>query len=339
MSNTTKKLNKLKVTVAIVIIVLFVLTVTGFGRFLYNSVRDRYLASKNFYFTSNLLTTSNETYEYDNWDGYGIYKIEIDLYSKDNDLQVAKELNYEAAELQNTYDNTTQVDTIDRVVGTEAEYAYTESLDYNLYIKFPKALECKIVSDNVYDYTGALDEEAEESVTDIETSTTLTGTIDATNHTDKVTIYVKARTGQAALTKNQTYNVEVIAYTKDPYRKNLSATFGLKIQQVGYEIDDASWRDYAILKVRNVNDVASNITLAVNNPNNFAIDLNDDWLRTTIEPSLNSAYVTNSSSNENLVKRITFRMERDSSTAIRIYKNDDSDTLNIGDITLTRTER
>ena len=114
MSNTTRKLNKFKVTVAIVIIVLFVLTVTGFGRFLYNSVRDRYLASKNFYFTSNLLTTPNKTYEYDNWDGYGVYKIEIDLFSKDNDLQVAKELNYEAAELQNTYDNTTQIDTIDR---------------------------------------------------------------------------------------------------------------------------------------------------------------------------------------------------------------------------------
>lgn len=344
MSNTTRKLNKLKVTIAIFIIVLLVLTVTGFGRFLYNSVRDRYLASKNFYFTSNLLTTSNKTYEYDNWDGYGVYKIEIDLSSKDNDLQVAKELNYEAAELQNTYDNTTQIDTIDREVGslaadgTETEYTYTESLDYNLYIKFPKALECMIISDSVYNYTGALDTDAGETVSDIETSTTITRTIEATNHTDKVTIYVKARTG-TSLVKNRTYNVEVIAYTKEPYRKNISAIFGLKIQQVGYEIDDASWRDYAILKIRNVNDVASDVTLAVNNPDNFSIDLNDDWLGTAAGTELNSATVSNSYTSPNLAKRVTFKMERDSSTAIRIYKNDDSDTLSIGDITLTRNER
>ena len=76
-----QKINKLKVAIAICIIVAFFMHITGLGVFMYNSIRDRYLASKNFYFTSDLLTTTNEEYTYENWDGYGLYKIEIDLFN------------------------------------------------------------------------------------------------------------------------------------------------------------------------------------------------------------------------------------------------------------------
>ena len=349
MSNTTRKLNKFKVTVAIVIIVLFVLTVTGFGRFLYNSVRDRYLASKNFYFTSNLLTDSNKEYEYENWDGYGIYKIEIDLYSKGNDLQVPKELNYEAAELTNTYDNTTQIDTVDREVGTEAEYSeVTDDLDYNIYLEFPKALECAIDNNTgvgyEYDFSGAF-ADPDTDLTDTESSSVATGKIKvADNRTGKVTIFVQARTGTSLPRTDdfEDYYVKVIAYTKEPYRKSLSATFKFKITDLSYEIEDANGRDYAIVNIRNANDVPSDVTLSINNLNSYAIDLNDNWIPVEDDAAtagVNSAYITDASGEPKLAKKVTFRMERDSSTKIRIYKGNDNGTLNPNSITVTRKER
>ena len=81
-----RKINKIKVSIVIIIFVLLLLHITGFGRFLYNSAKDRYLTSRNFYFTSNLLDTDNPSYHYHNWSGADIYKLDFELYSFQNEL-------------------------------------------------------------------------------------------------------------------------------------------------------------------------------------------------------------------------------------------------------------
>ena len=61
-----KKINKLKVAIVVFALLVFFMSVTGLGRFNYNAVRDRYLSSKKFYFTSDLLAPTGTTYEYAN---------------------------------------------------------------------------------------------------------------------------------------------------------------------------------------------------------------------------------------------------------------------------------
>lgn len=82
-----KKINKIKVAIVVFVLLVFFMSVTGLGRFTYNAVRDRYLSSKKFYFSSDLLVPNGAEYEYANWDGIGIYEIDINMLSKNNDLE------------------------------------------------------------------------------------------------------------------------------------------------------------------------------------------------------------------------------------------------------------
>ena len=75
-----KKLNKLKISIVIILIVI-AFTVTVFGRYIYNSIRETYLTTQQFYFTSNILTTNGANYIYTGWDGQQPYIIEFDLYT------------------------------------------------------------------------------------------------------------------------------------------------------------------------------------------------------------------------------------------------------------------
>lgn len=82
-----KKINKFKVAIVVFALLVFFMSVTGLGRFTYNAVRDRYLSSKKFYFSSDLLVPNGAEYIYSNWDGIGIYEIDINMLSKNNDLE------------------------------------------------------------------------------------------------------------------------------------------------------------------------------------------------------------------------------------------------------------
>ena len=84
-SNKNRKLNKVKIGIVIFLIVLAI-SCAVFGRYVYNGVREAYFTSKAFYFTSDLLTLDNATYQYDNWGGVDAYELNFDLYSYANSL-------------------------------------------------------------------------------------------------------------------------------------------------------------------------------------------------------------------------------------------------------------
>ena len=79
-----KKLNKLKVTIVVLIIVLTI-TISVFGRYIYNMAKDAYFIARQFYFTSDILSTSGAEIQYTNWNGEDTYLIEIELYSYMNE--------------------------------------------------------------------------------------------------------------------------------------------------------------------------------------------------------------------------------------------------------------
>lgn len=80
-----RKLNKFKIATVIFILIIIV-TLSVFGRYVYNGIREAYFTSRKFYFTSNLLTLNNPTYQYEDWGGVDTYNISFDLYSYANTL-------------------------------------------------------------------------------------------------------------------------------------------------------------------------------------------------------------------------------------------------------------
>ena len=80
-----RKLNKLKVSIVIIIFVL-AFTISVFGRYLYNAAREAYFTVGQFYFSSDILTLAGAHYQYSNWDGEVSYPIEFELYSYMNDI-------------------------------------------------------------------------------------------------------------------------------------------------------------------------------------------------------------------------------------------------------------
>ena len=80
-----KKINKVKIGISIFLIAL-VISITVFGRYIYNNIREAYFTSRQFFFTSDLLTIDNQTYTYENWGGIDVYEINLDLYSYANTL-------------------------------------------------------------------------------------------------------------------------------------------------------------------------------------------------------------------------------------------------------------
>ena len=90
-----KKINKVKVAITIFIVVLLI-AISVFGRYIYNNAREAYFTSKKFYFTSDLLTLDNQKYTYEDWGGIDTYETSVDLYSYANKfLRLDYDLNYE----------------------------------------------------------------------------------------------------------------------------------------------------------------------------------------------------------------------------------------------------
>jgi len=88
-----RKLNKLKVGILIFLIVL-ILSISVFGRYIYNAAIEGYFLARQFYFSSDILTVGgeNQVYTYDSWGGVGEFEIGFDLYSYNNELS---KLNYD----------------------------------------------------------------------------------------------------------------------------------------------------------------------------------------------------------------------------------------------------
>lgn len=81
------KLNKKKLIICIILLICLI-TMPTFARYIYNNARDLYLKSRNFSFSSNLLTTTGKSYKYANWSGVDDYELNLQLYSYENELSL-----------------------------------------------------------------------------------------------------------------------------------------------------------------------------------------------------------------------------------------------------------
>lgn len=77
---------KISITILIVA-VLLLLFGTTLARYIYNTVHNHILESKEFYFYSTVLDMNNKQYKINNWDGVNNYTLTIDVTSKKNSLK------------------------------------------------------------------------------------------------------------------------------------------------------------------------------------------------------------------------------------------------------------
>jgi len=150
---------------------------------------------------------------------------------------------------------------------------------------------------------------------DEDATNTDTGTILATTNTSKVIVYV---TPLATMRENETVKVLVSASTEVPYQKTISCEFTLKIENQGgtnYSIEDVANRDYAILKLVNTNDIATQVTLEFD-PSKLRLDMNDDAY-------VNNAGIETSTIDGNqYVKKVVFNLNGETAKNVKFYKVD-----------------
>lgn len=277
-----KKVNKLKVFIVIFAFLVFFMTVTGFGRFVYNTVKDGYLSSKKFYFTSNLLNPNGDTYAYENWDGEGVYEIDIDLFSQNNDLeQYADDLEYT---LMINYDDTD-------ILCTPIQNSYKASTG---------GQTLDIYSGNDY-------------------------VIPKETHHDQVKLYIKPNIDEYGddkkLDLGKDHKITVTAYTTQPYRKRITATFTFQIHEVSYYIEDHQDRTHIIFNVRNVSNFETDITVKFDN-SVIRLDMNDALCTLDKDRIKNMEF-----DDEGFVTEITFLMDKETSRDIKFYKTSDDNPL------------
>ena len=93
-----KKLLKNKKNIYIILGITFIIfsIVITLGRYIYNDIRDFYLASKSFYFNSDKLTPLRGIYQIDNWSGVDTYTLTINLNNiKNNLVHAESDIEYE----------------------------------------------------------------------------------------------------------------------------------------------------------------------------------------------------------------------------------------------------
>ena len=79
-----KKINKLLCFFLLIFIICIISTTLG--RYLYNTIRENYLTSKEFYFNSELLNVLDNKVSFSNWGGDSVYYLEFNIKSKLNNL-------------------------------------------------------------------------------------------------------------------------------------------------------------------------------------------------------------------------------------------------------------
>ena len=79
-----EKINKLLCFFLLIFVICIISTTLG--RYLYNTIRENYLTSKEFYFNSELLNVLDNKVSFSNWGGDSVYYLEFNIKSKLNNL-------------------------------------------------------------------------------------------------------------------------------------------------------------------------------------------------------------------------------------------------------------
>ena len=118
-----------KMLVLFAIFLCFVTFGMTLGRYIYNEIRDFYLASKNFYFNCDKLSEELARYQIDNWSGAESYSITFNMDSYDNNIKYASsDITYDIT--YNCSDNV--ICNISKTSGVITKEKHTDSFDITI---------------------------------------------------------------------------------------------------------------------------------------------------------------------------------------------------------------
>ena len=140
--NKFKKIN-LKINnkrkILFIILGLSIITIgITYGRYIYNDIKDYYLASKSFYFNSDKLTTGRAIYQIDNWSGVDPYQVTINLNIPG--------ISYTIDDVSGRpYFNLSVTNTTDYYLVKESfdDYQVDQRIDYNTYMSLSEENKAK----------------------------------------------------------------------------------------------------------------------------------------------------------------------------------------------------
>ena len=284
-----KKVNKFKVAIVVFALLVFFMSVTGLGRFTYNAVRDRYLSSKKFYFTSDLLTpngNASEPHVYENWDGIGIYELDINMFSKNNDLE-----------------------------RYEGDLDYSVKLDYN-----KNKILCSLYYNDFSRSTG--NEYYTNEAGDVDRRQKI-----PVNNEGKLKIYIKLNEDYDE-ELGEEFDLKVTAYTSEPYKKTIEGTFKLIMSDLAFYMqDDQDGVPHVLMNIRNNKDYDSYVTIKIKQLGDVKFDLNSNVYLNAITDTGTGSDKTGIVKSGNYVKELTFLMPKESSENIRFYKTDSDNEI------------
>lgn len=296
-------MNKKRKTIIITSIILLAIIITTsftYGKYVYNSVWNYYLSSKEFYFESDLLDINTKNNSLLKWDGNDVNFI---IKNSKND------------ELISEYDISYKVTC--EVLGDESEY-----------------INCVLNDTNLSTFNGTL--ASETKCININDSTDVSKLTKAEcevgGYTWKEEISIKNNYFNLVLTDNtkkiDEVTVKVTAESLSPYKQVLTGLFNLnKVdnQDVGYILNYENYDEYDEISV--INTTKEKKCMYINfDANNYSIDVDVDSI---LEYSIDS---------NDKINGIKFELESENTSYFKLYKINTEKVYSIKDINVEEKE-
>ena len=156
-SNMNNKKRMVKLIIAsLILLLLFSITLT-YGRYIYNAIKDVYLASKKFYFNSDKLTSNHKVYRMDNWSGVDTYQLSINLNNSKNNLEFANsDITYALSYTCSDNANCSISKTEGTIITNEITDNFTATISAKNALKNNDEVWIEIVAESTYPYKKTL---------------------------------------------------------------------------------------------------------------------------------------------------------------------------------------
>lgn len=144
------------------------------------------------------------------------------------------------------------------------------------------------------------------------------------NNVDKLTIYIVPKLndqGNSKIQEGTTISFRLKATTVGKYQKTLYARFQIKVKGIEYTVEDIEYGNYATLTVRNTTREVATVSVEIP-ADELRMDMTDVIIGNTDQ--YETTYETTNVSGKQCVRKITFKMQPESSKNLNYYKVDKS---------------
>ena len=294
------KKRKIVITTSIVLLAIIITTSFTYGKYVYNSVWNYYLSSKEFYFESDLLDINNKNNSLLKWDGSNVNFVIKN--SKNNELISESDISYKVT---------------CEVLGDESEY-----------------IKCILNDTDLSIFNGTLSSEANctNNIDTKDVSKLTKAECEVGGYIWKEEIASKNNYFNLVLTDNtKTIDevlVKVTAESLSPYKQILTGLFNLnKVdnEEVGYILNYESYDEYDEVSITNTASEKKCMYISFD-ASNYSVDIDNNSI---LEYSIDS---------NDKINGLKFELESENTSYFKLYKLNSEKVYSVNDILLEEKE-